>query len=42
MDEDSYWDGWIGVHGVGNSDNVILYREHLQDDDGSGAAQGDG
>jgi len=30
-DGDGYWDGWIGVHGVGRSDTVILYREHLED-----------
>ncbi|WP_196219986.1 dockerin type I domain-containing protein [Haloarcula sp. K1] len=28
-DGDKYWDGWIGVYGVGHTDNVILYREHL-------------
>jgi len=33
-DGDGYWDGWIGVHDVGYSDNVILYREHLQDGNG--------
>ncbi|CCQ34501.1 hypothetical protein HTIA_2393 [Halorhabdus tiamatea SARL4B] len=32
-DDDGYWDGWIGVHGVEYSDNVILYREHLRDED---------
>ena len=37
---DGYWDGWIGVHGVGHSENVILYREHLLDDDGNGAPSG--
>jgi len=34
MDGDGYWDGWIGVYGVNRSDNVILYREHLQSGDG--------
>ena len=29
-DGDGYWDGWIGVHDVGYTDNVVLYREHLQ------------
>ncbi|WEL22833.1 hypothetical protein [Halorhabdus sp. BNX81] len=33
-DGDGYWDGWIGVHDVGYSDNVILYREHLQSGNG--------
>ncbi|WP_154553138.1 VWA domain-containing protein [Halorhabdus sp. CBA1104] len=33
-DGDGYWDGWIGVHGVGYSENVILYREHLQSGNG--------
>lgn len=33
-DGDGYWDGWIGVHDVGTTDNVVLYREHLRDDDG--------
>ncbi|GGM49823.1 hypothetical protein [Haloarcula argentinensis] len=32
-DGDGYWDGWIGVYGVGHSDNVVLYRENLRDDD---------
>jgi hypothetical protein len=32
-DGDGYWDGWLGVYGVGYSDNVILYREHLRDTD---------
>jgi hypothetical protein len=34
-DGDGYWDGWIGVYDVGVSDNVVLYREHLRDDDDS-------
>jgi len=29
-DGDGYWDGWIGVYDVGRTDNVILYREHLE------------
>lgn len=29
-DEDGYWDGWIGVYGVDDTENVILYVEHLQ------------
>lgn len=33
-DGDGYWDGWLGVYGLNRSDNVILYREHLQDGDG--------
>jgi hypothetical protein len=33
-DGDGYWDGWIGVYGVGYSENVVLYREHLQSGDG--------
>jgi len=33
-DGDLYWDGWIGVYGVGHSDNVILYKEHLRSGDG--------
>jgi len=38
-DGDGYWDGWIGVYGVGRTDNVVLYREHLRDDDdGDGVA----
>ncbi|MCJ0618120.1 hypothetical protein JZX76_00805 [Haloarcula hispanica] len=32
-DGDGYWDGWIGVYDVGHTDNVVLYREHLRDDD---------
>ncbi|RBI61817.1 hypothetical protein DMJ13_14125 [halophilic archaeon] len=27
-DGDGYWDGWIGVHGVGNSSNVVLYMDN--------------
>ncbi|CCQ33817.1 conserved hypothetical protein containing von Willebrand factor type A [Halorhabdus tiamatea SARL4B] len=33
-DDDGYWDGWIGVYGVNYSDNVILYRENLQNGGG--------
>jgi len=33
-DEDGYWDGWLGVYGVENSRNVILYMEHLRSDGG--------
>jgi len=33
-DGDGYWDGWIGVYGVGWSDNVVLYQEHLSTGDG--------
>lgn len=33
-DDDGYWDGWIGVYDVGRTDNVVLYREHLQSGDG--------
>ncbi|WP_136688976.1 hypothetical protein [Halorhabdus amylolytica] len=33
-DGDGYWDGWLGVHGVTYSKDVILYREHLQDGNG--------
>jgi len=29
-----YWDGWIDVHGVERSENVILYMEHLESGDG--------
>jgi len=29
-DDDGYWDGWIGVYDVNYSDDVVLYREHLQ------------
>ncbi|MFC5368592.1 hypothetical protein [Salinirubrum litoreum] len=32
-DGDGYWDGWIGVYGVERTDNVVLYQEHLRDDD---------
>jgi hypothetical protein len=32
-DGDGYWDGWLGVYSVENSTNVILYMEHLRDDD---------
>ncbi|WP_188853684.1 dockerin type I domain-containing protein [Haloarcula argentinensis] len=32
-DGDGYWDGWIGVYDVGHTDNVVLYRENLRDDD---------
>lgn len=39
-DEDGVWDGWIGVHGVGYTDNVILYQHNLQDDEGNGAPSG--
>ena len=39
-DGDGYWDGWIGVYGVNRTDNVVLYREHLRDDDGNGAPSG--
>jgi len=35
-DGDGYWDGWVGVYDVGYTDNVVLYREHLRDDDGTG------
>lgn len=35
LDGDEYWDGWIGVYNTTNSSNVILYREHLRDDDDS-------
>ncbi len=38
-DGDGYWDGWIGVYGVEESQNVILYEEHLHDADGG--IQGD-
>ena len=42
-DGDGWWDGWIGVYGVGRSDNVILYNEHLHDDDdGDGDTSDDG
>ena len=43
-DGDGYWDGWIGVYSVERTDNVILYREHLRDDDdgdGLTAVEGD-
>ena len=33
-DGDGYWDGWIGVYGVERTENVVLYREHLQTGDG--------
>lgn len=33
-DGDGYWDGWIAVYDVGHTDNVVLYREHLQSGDG--------
>ncbi|WP_459190661.1 hypothetical protein [Halosimplex sp. J119] len=33
-DGDGYWDGWIGVYGVGYTDNVVLYREHLKSGNG--------
>ncbi|ACV49413.1 hypothetical protein Hmuk_3321 (plasmid) [Halomicrobium mukohataei DSM 12286] len=33
-DGDGYWDGWIGVYDVGRTDNVVLYRDHLQSGDG--------
>ncbi|WP_436932712.1 VWA domain-containing protein [Halosimplex halobium] len=34
-DGDGYWDGWIGVYNVTErTDNVVLYREHLQSGDG--------
>lgn len=39
-DGDGVWDGWIGVYDVGYSDNVVLYREHLHDDDGNGSPSG--
>ncbi|PSP83726.1 hypothetical protein BRC96_07875 [Halobacteriales archaeon QS_6_64_34] len=39
-DGDGVWDRWVGVYGVGYSDSVVLYREHLQDDDGNGAPSG--
>lgn len=32
-DGDGYWDGWIGIYGVNRTDNVVLYKEHLRDDD---------
>lgn len=38
-DGDGYWDGWIGVYDVGQTDNVVLYREHLQT--GSGIEGGE-
>ena len=33
-DDDGYWDGWVGVYGVGNTSNVVLYMENLQTGDG--------
>jgi hypothetical protein len=33
-DGDGYWDGGIGVYGVGHSDNVILYLAHLESGNG--------
>jgi|GEM_PF-4453698 len=30
-DRDGEWDGYIGVHGVGRTDNLVLYRHNLQD-----------
>jgi len=33
-DSDGYWDGWIGVYGTNYTDNVVLYREHLESGDG--------
>ncbi|WP_159076988.1 VWA domain-containing protein [Halococcoides cellulosivorans] len=41
-DGDGVWDGWIGVYDTDRSTsrNVVLYREHLHDDDGSGAPSG--
>ena len=33
-DGDGWWDGWYGVYGVGRTDNVVLYRENLNTDDG--------
>jgi hypothetical protein len=42
-DGDGYWDGWIGVYDTESSRNVILYREHLRDDDdGDGLTVDDG
>lgn len=35
-DGDGYWDGWIGVYDVEDSENVILYMEHLNDGGVSG------
>lgn len=32
-DGDGYWGSWIGVYDVGASDNVVLYREHIRDED---------
>jgi len=42
-DGDGWWDGWIGVYDVGRSDDVVLYVEHLRDDDdGDGDTTDDG
>jgi len=35
-DNDGYWDGWVGVYDVGRTDNVVLYVEHLSEDDQRG------
>jgi len=36
-DGDGWWDGWIGVHDVGRTDNVLLYRENLKSNGVSGS-----
>jgi hypothetical protein len=33
-DQDGWWDGWVGVRDVGRSDDVILYRNHLESGSG--------
>jgi len=33
-DDDGYWDCWVGIYGVGNTSNVVLYMENLQTGDG--------
>ena len=40
-DGDGYWDGWIGVYGEEDSRKVILYEEHLRDDDSRDGQTGD-
>lgn len=32
-DSNGYLDGWIGVYGVDDSENAILYVENLDDSD---------
>jgi hypothetical protein len=40
-DGDGYWDGWFGVYSAETSRNVVLYQDHLRDDDNNNGATAD-